>query len=173
MNAQGTGVAVGIAVGIVIVLVLMRVWNKDGRMKTRYDEMQQKIRGQAYKYAFWTVLIGEVIFYLLYCMDVNLPIDAATSHIIPVFIGITVQAGYSIWNDAYVGLNTNIKKFIIIAIVVALINFLSAGIAIYSGSMVENGVLQLPVMNLFVGVIFIVLGIIALIKTAISSKQED
>ncbi len=49
---KATGYAIGIVVGIVVTLFLIRIWNKDGRMKTRYDEMQEKIRGKSYMYGF-------------------------------------------------------------------------------------------------------------------------
>ena len=52
MDLKSVGIAVGLFAGIVISIVIIRMINKDGKFKTKYDEMQKIARGKAYKYAF-------------------------------------------------------------------------------------------------------------------------
>ena len=52
MNGKGAGFAVGITVGVILVMVLLKMSNTDKKIKTEYDERQERIRGKAYKYAF-------------------------------------------------------------------------------------------------------------------------
>ena len=170
---KGTGYAVGIIVGIVITLFLIRIWNKDGKMKTRYDEMQEKARGKAYMYGFWTIMSCEAILVVLVSTDIRLPFDQVALHIIPILIGITVQASYSIWNGAYMGMNTNIKRFAVISTVVALVNILCAVGAIAGGGMMKEGVFEFPIINLFIGVMFVLIAGECLAKNSIDRRVKE
>ncbi|MCR5107326.1 MAG: hypothetical protein K6B28_04110 [Lachnospiraceae bacterium] len=172
-NSQGSGIALGLFTGIIIVIVLIKIWNKDGKLKTQYDEMQEKARGKAYKYAFWTLVIIEALIIVLKSFEIKLPVDDITLLIIPVLISVLVQASYSIWNDAYVGLNTNTKRFGIIAIVIAGLNFAVALIAILDGRMVKDGMFEFPLTNLICGLIFVIIGIESVIKNHLKDSNEE
>ena len=65
MNARSAGLAIGLFVGLIICVVIFKYWNKDGKIKTQYDEMQELVRGRAYKYAFWTLVAFEAIMCIL------------------------------------------------------------------------------------------------------------
>lgn len=167
------GIAVGIMVGLVLCLILYRVMNKDGKIKTQYDEMQQIIRGKGYKYAFYAILICEALLIPLSVGDVRLPFDNACLHFLIIFIGVVIHITYCIFKDAYVGLNTNMKRFMIIMIVAAVINFLSAFAAFKEGSMILDGQFQTPFINLLCGFLFVILAIELLIKKMIDNRTAD
>ena len=61
MNAQGFGFIVGLIVGLILVVILFKYANTDKKVKTEYDERQEKVRGKAYMYAFYTALIVEAL----------------------------------------------------------------------------------------------------------------
>ena len=170
---NGAGYAIGIVFGIVITLFLIRIWNKDGKMKTRYDEMQEKTRGKAYMYGFWTIMSVEAVLVVIISSDIRLPFDQISLHIIPILIGITVQASYSIWNGAYMGMNTNIKRFAIISTTVALVNILCAVGAFAGGGMIKDGVFEFPIINLFIGVMFVIIAGECLIKNGMDRKVKE
>ncbi|MBR5377076.1 MAG: hypothetical protein IK139_07315 [Lachnospiraceae bacterium] len=170
---KGTGYAIGIVVGIVLTLFLIRIWNKDGKMKTRYDEMQEKTRGKAYMYGFWTIMSVEAVLVVIISSDIRMPFDQISLHIIPILIGITVQASYSIWNGAYMGMNTNIKRFAIISTAVALVNILCAAGAFAGGGMMKDGVFEFPIINLFIGVMFVIIAGECLIKNSMDRKVKE
>ena len=46
MNGRNIGMAIGIFIGIIISLFVIKAFNKDGKMKTKYDEMQELVRGR-------------------------------------------------------------------------------------------------------------------------------
>ncbi|MCR5107253.1 MAG: hypothetical protein K6B28_03745 [Lachnospiraceae bacterium] len=172
-NSQGSAIVLGLFIGILIVIVLIKTWNKDGRLKTQYDEMQEKARGLAYKYAFWTIVFVEAVMIVLMSFGIKLPFDNITVHIIPILIGTLVQASYSLWHNAYAGLNTNMKRFGIISIVIAGVNFLVALIAIFDGRMIVNGIFEFPLTNLICGFLFVIIGIESVIKNHLDNKDRE
>ena len=168
------GTAVGIFVGLIICIFVFKAMNKDGKMKTKYDEMQILVRGKAYQYAFWTMMGLEALMLVLDSGNIQLPWEGFISHLIIILIAVLVQVSYSIWNDGYIGLNTNMGRFGVFAVCISLFNFLVAGGAIANGKMVVDGRLQTPAANLFCGVLFIIIGIeIFLKKVADNGQKED
>ena len=167
---RSIGLAVGVLVGLIIALVLLRYMNRDHKARTEYDEMQKAIRNQGYMYAFYTVIIFEGLLCLVPSF-VRIPAEPIVVHFVPIFLGIAVQACYCIWKGAYVGLNTNLKRYMVIAVVASLINFLSFFMAWKSGSLVQGGVLQAPFVNLLCALLFAVLGVVGLLRLAADRKE--
>ncbi len=165
------GITVGVVVGLIITIFLLRWFNRDRGMKTEYDERQLQIRGQAYKIAFYALLIFEAAVGIL-STGVNIPAEPFVLHIMAVFFGITVQVCYCIWNGAYVGLNTNMHRFIPVMIVISLFNFFVFVMRLRDGGVFENGKLQEPVMNLFCALMFAVIGIVGLIRKLTDREVE-
>ncbi len=100
MNYRSIGLATGVIVGLVLCGILFRYWNTDGRMRTKYDEMQEKARGKAYMYSFWTLAACETITSILSDFGVKLFSDPFTANLTCVLIAALVHATYSIWNNA-------------------------------------------------------------------------
>ncbi len=167
-----TGLAVGIVVGLILVVVIMRAVNFNHKMKTEYDEMQRSIRDRGYKYGFYTILIVEALFCVV-SSGMDIPAVPIVVHFIPIFLGIVVQASYCIWNNAYVGLNINMKRCIIVAVAASLINFLAAFLAWRSGTLISGHVIQAPFVNLLCGVMFAILGLVALFRKAAVREVEE
>ncbi len=166
------GVIIGIMVGIVIVMLVLRTINRDKKMKTDYDEMQKQIRGTGYKYAFYTVLIYEAML-LVVSMAVELPAEACVIHFSSIFLGVTVQVCYCIMKDAYIGLNTNVKRYVIIMGVVSLFNLWTAGMTWKNGEMIFDGKLQAPFINFLCGLMFVFIGAAAVVKYLADLKGEN
>ena len=169
---RSAGLAVGVAVGLVLALLVMRYMNKDHKVKTEYDEMQKAIRNIGYKYAFYTVIIFEALLCLVPA-SVRIPAEPIVIHFIPIFLGIVVQCGYCIWKGAYVGLNTNMKRYLIFAVVISLINFLSFFAAWKNDALFVDGVLQTPFVNLLCAVMFAVLGAIGLLRRSADRGEAE
>ena len=164
--------AVGVAVGLVIALILLRYMNRDHKIRTEYDEMQKAIRNKGYMYGFYTMLIVEALLCLAPA-SLRIPAVPMVIHFLPIFLGILVQAGYCIWKGAYVGLNTNMKRYMIVAVAASLINFLAFFMAWTGGGLVEDGVLQTPFVNLLCALMFAVLGIVALLRRAADRGESE
>jgi len=172
-NARMTGAAVGVAIGLVICVLVFRWFNKDKSVRTKYDEMQEQVRGKAYMYAFWAALICEALLALLAMGDVKLPFDGSTTHFLVIFITVMVQASYSIWNNAYKGMNTNVSRFAVFCVIISIFNFVPAIIAIASGNMLVDGQLQFPFINLLCGLMFVIIGLEILIKRIVDKTAPN
>ena len=170
-SARMIGVTIGLIVGLIIAIFIIRYVNRNKKLTTEYDEMQKQIRGEGYKYAFYTVVIYEAVMCVL-TMGMEVPAEQFVIHYAGIFLGITVHASYCILNDAYVGLNTNIRKFIMVMIVVSVINLAVAFMAWRSGELVVDGRLQAPAVNLMCGLMFAVLGVVGLVKKLTDKEDE-
>ena len=164
------GILTGVLVGAIASVFILRSITKDHALRTKYDEMQKRIRGDAYMYGFYTMVFCEALLSLAE-LFVTIPADPLVIHFMTIIVGIGVQAGYSIWNNAYVGLNTNMNRFIISMIVIGSINILTAVMAWHDGRMVVDGVVQPPFCNFMISVLFLVLGLIGLLKKR-NEKEE-
>ncbi len=171
MNDYNNARVLGIMLGLVIALIAIWWINKNKKVRTEYDEMQKQVRGTAYMYAFYTVVVIEGILALLESYG-TLPMEPFVIHFLTIMAGISVQAAYCILNDAYVGLNTQMDRFIIFAIIAAVINLLVAVIAWMDGRMVVDGILQAPFVNFMCFVVFAVLGVIGLFKKAAEDRED-
>ena len=172
-TASMIGLAIGITVGLIICIFVFRYMNKDKKMVTKYDEMQDIVRGRAYKYSFWVLLI---LIAILACLDlggIDLPMERLVLYFMLIFISVLVQTGYCIWNDAYIGINTNVKRFVIVAVVISAINLLSACMAIKTGNMVVDGKLSTPFINFLCAVLFLIVGIEIVVKNAIDKRSAE
>ena len=173
MNGKNIGMAMGLIIGIIISLFVIKAFNKDGKMKTKYDEMQELVRGRAYKYAFWTFVFYEALLIIADCCNLDLRCSNYMLQFIGIIIAVMVHAIYSIWNDAYIGLNTNPKRFAIICVLIALLN-LAIGIgSITRVGLLENGMIRDSLSNLLCGICFLVLAVVLFIKRSHDSAEEE
>ena len=170
---RSTGLAVGIVVGLIICVFVFRFMNRDKGVRTRYDEKQEIERGKGYKWGFYALAICEAAQALLSTSGIKLPLEAASLHFLAIVIGVMVQVMYCIWHDAYVGLNTNMGRFALVAIVVAGFNFAVAIFAIVNGSMMADGMLKGPFINLLCGLMFVVIGVELLLKKRADAAEEE
>ncbi len=167
------GVGIGIIAGLIISVFVLKAMNKDGKIKTEYDEMQKLIRGKAYMYGFWTVIACEALLCFLTSGSFSLPFDGFTLHFTVILAGVLVQVTYCIWNDAYIGLNNSIGRFAACSIIISLINFALAGYSIAEGTMIKDGVVQSTSINLLVAILFIVIGLEMLLKKITDNGQKE
>ena len=166
------GMAFGLVIGLLLVGVILIIINKNRRMRTEYDEMQKKVRGEAYCIAFYTVIIIEGILCFV-TTAVEVPMEPIVLHFMVIFVGVLVQAGYSIWHDAYVGLNTRLGRYILIMTLISLFNLFIAFETWLHGQMVVDGMIQSPFVNFLCGIMFAILGIVALVKKLADPKTEE
>ncbi len=163
----------GFGVGIVIViLAITKLFNRDGALRTKYDERQALARGKAYMYATYSMMFCCI---LLMIMDMNNGIISRLGYMcyfIPVVIGIIAQVSYSIFSDAYIGQNTNMTKYIIFMAIVSVLNISFGCMALINGKMLENGKLTGSFANLCVGILFIIVAAELILKKIIDGREE-
>ncbi len=159
----------GIVVGAIISIVAFSSMNKDKKLRTKYDERQKIARGKSYMYGFYAMVFTEALMILLSVLDLT-KVFGHFSFFLVMTIGIIVQFSYAIFHDAYIGLNTNLKKYLIFMSFVTFINLMSSVAAIASGEIMKDGVLQTPFMNVLCTVMFAVLAVELGIKSLIDKK---
>ena len=175
MEAYNIGKAVGLATGIIVGLIccffVFKYMNKDKKLLTKYDERQQAARGRAYMYGFWAVMIATAVVIIAETAGI-FPVAALTRGFFIIFVGIIVQVSYSIFNDAYYGINTNKKRFMIVCIIAGLCNLLGVIGSIKGGNFIEDGVLTDAGTNLLCVILMFTVAVELLIKDRIDSKKS-
>ncbi|MGN1407042.1 hypothetical protein [Lactobacillus sp.] len=74
---------------------------KDQQNRQRLDERQLLLRGRGYKYAFWTVLVANIL-YSLACINFDRPLATPfASSLATIMLGGTVLTCYCIFQDAF------------------------------------------------------------------------
>lgn len=167
------GILTGVLVGLLIAAILMKITKTNGNPRGEYDERQTAARGQAYKYGFFTFMIGDAVYAIFTTGFERLPLCAASAMGLIIILSVLVQISYCIWHDAYFSLNENQQRLKIIFALTGLVNLLLSIRSICAGEMVEDGVLQISSLNLFcVGLFFVFLAELAL-KYRKGGAQED
>lgn len=93
--------------------------------KNKYDEYQQLLRDRGYKYAFYSLIVTLYILYMVAELaDIRFP--QAFYFCFLMYVGISVQVGYSLWSGAYFPINGkevgfSPKQFFVLSICVVVI----------------------------------------------------
>ena len=166
---KSAGVIIGIIIGLIISYFAIKFFNKDGKIRTEYDEMQENIRGKAYRIAFFTLIILLALLMVLNIAEIELPMTNSVLYFALILIGIAVQAGYSILQGAYFGLNNNKAKFWGVMIAVTIVNLLVGIRAIVAGEIFVDGKLQDPCINLLCALLFAMIAVLV----AVPKKADE
>ena len=169
---KSMGVVVGIVLGLIICVVFFKFANKDHKARSMYDERQQEVRGRGYKAAFYTAIILEAVMLILYFGEIPLPFDPYMSHAMVIFISCTVLACYTIWHDAYWGLNNDRRKYYYTLGVTVFLNAIPVVMTAVNGELIENGKLSSVFVNLLVLVMLAVIGIVMLVRDRMDRNAE-
>ena len=164
------GILVGIIVGILLVPIVLMCINKDKKMKTEYDEMQEIIRGKGFKYGFFTGAIYTALLMILQIAKISIPATQEVIYFSIIFIALAVYVGYCVLKGAYFGLNSNRKRFYIFMFSISLINFAVPINYMIDGSFVQEGIITDSCINLMCGMLFFVVGICGVVKISIDAK---
>ncbi len=167
---KAAGLVTGIIVGLIICVILLKFMNRNRKMKTEYDERQKAARGMAYMYAFWSVMIATAIIMVLDSAGIVLA-SSFTKGAFIIYVGIIVHISYSIFNDAYYGINTNKKRFVIVCLIAGLCNLLAVIGSIKGGVLIQDGIISDAGTNLLCVIMLFTMAIELIIKERIDSKK--
>lgn len=162
----------GLMIGCILIAILLKITKTDHSMKCKYDERQELIRGKGFKYGFFTLIIFNFLAAMLSSFVEKPHIEAEALMIIGILIGIFVYVTYCIWHESYFSLNENPKRVLIAFFLIALVN-LGVGYSHYlNGVLFRNGVLTVYCVNLFCGLLFLMIFLVLSAK-CICKKRED
>ena len=165
---------IGIFTGFIISLVCIFIMSSKNKCKNEYDERQMMIRGRGYSYAFYVILLLEML-YSIFQEDFPMIIPPGIIMIIILFTSGTVLITYLIFNDAYWGYRYHkFKTYVIFYIVMFITNLIQVFNAISNNRMFENGILQFNGgLQLIVAIFCLYMAVILSIKTFIDKKNRD
>lgn len=174
MDAGVIGVICGVIVGIVVFIALLLISSKDGSIKGRYDERQELVRGRAYRYAFFIMILGEAVFMILN-EEAGLEryITSSLEMFIALCISIAVYASYCIWHEGYFGLNSNPGRLLISFILLGVMNVVLGIIAWNDGSYFEDGALSFGFSNSVCGILSLWVSVMVALKWARDRKEDE
>lgn len=158
------GVGSGVLLGLVVAAIVLKATKNDGRLRCEYDERQAVLRGKGYRYGFFAMLICNIAYGLLEICLVELPLTAGVAMLLAALIGIGVQIIYCIWHDYYFALNEQRSRFMVVFVLIGGINLALGFHNLLDGSALEHGVLNFRSINLFCGLLFVVIFVALLLR---------
>lgn len=177
-EASGLGIGfkvafvIGLAVGLLIVAICVAATKKGDDMKNQFDERQELVRGQGFKYGFFTMMIANVALLVLKILEIPLFSNMEVAMTASIVIGVSVFASYCIWNDGYFALNENRKSLLIMFGLIGALNLVIGIGNVFAGVIMENGAFTFRSTNLFCALMFIVIFIVMLAKHIKDGKEE-
>ena len=171
--AYGLGFVLGIVIVSAIILIPMLIaLTKDGRIKRKYDERQEAIRGRGFKIAFYTMVTMNMLYGFFQAVCKELPIEPSVVVIIITFMGVGVYAWYTILNDGYFALNERIPQTLVAFTIIGLANLLIGLCHVMDGTIMNEGVIRFESISIVCGIFMLITVLVILIKQH-KDKKED
>lgn len=162
---MSTAFYIGLIVGILIVAIVSLISIKR-KCRGQYDERQKAIQGVAYKVGFFAMFAYFIINGFI-CMEIGEWLPIIDMNFIGLCFGIVCFAGYAIFNDAHLSLNSKPFKFSLFISFVAIINYVCFFINVMDGDTPEAFLL-----NLICAVFLTVICFMIIIKVIIDKHNE-
>lgn len=113
----------GFMLGLLIVLIVFSIARKKLVGCSKYDERQKAIQGVAYKVGFFA-MFAYLIINGFVCMEIGNWLPVFDMNFIGIGVGVVCYAGYAIFKDAYISLNTKPLRFLLFLAFVSVINYI-------------------------------------------------
>lgn len=162
------GLATGIAAGVLFIALLF----KKRILDCTFDERQERARGVAFKYGFFTLMFALFLYGMLE-LALGRWCDAMAGATLCLCVGITVFAITCILKDAYLSLKEKPRHVMTLFVIISFVNLLLGVLQIHDGDMVENGVLTFRCANLAVGVMAAVVLAVYIVNFLLRERDEE
>ena len=163
---------IGGIIGFLLSLILLKFLNKDGKVKSEYDERQKHFYYKGFCYAGFIFLGFMFIYLALLTFGVNIPVMFDTVIWSGTIIALGFATIYLIVHDSFYGLNNNIRRYSIAFIIFFIIIVYEFFDALSTGWLVENGLIQFPIICLLFAIVFLIDFVLLLAKKR-SSRDQD
>jgi len=167
------GTVTGVVVGLVIAAVMLRFAKKDKKEKFTYDERQKVARGEAYKYAFYTLVIYNAAYGIIDLALEKPWAETLTAVMIGICLAVLVHVVYCIWHECYFSMNEEPKRVLIFFGVISVVNVIIAVMQGMNGELIENGMLTNSCANLIVAIMFGVILIALAAKWKVKQAEPE
>ena len=160
-------VLVGALVGVGIVALLFKLKVMD----LTFDERQERARGQAYKYGFWTLLTC-LLLYGFSDMILGRWCDVLAGGMLCIAAAMVAFTSVCIVKDAYLSLKEKPRTVMTLLTVVGSLNLAIGAMNLYNGRAVREGVLTSGAVNLICGLMVLVILAVYTVNYLLG-KRED
>ena len=164
---------IGILIGLILVVILYTAAAKGEEVKAQFDERQELVRGRGFKYAFFGMLFWGVFLFMLEPLEITLPMSLGNASLLSIIIGATIYASYCIWNDGYFALNQRSGLIMAVLTIMGLINLLLGINAFVNSSVWTDGQLSMSTINLFCGIMMIIVCVTMLLKKFVKDRKDE
>ena len=164
------GALVVAIIGVLFLFVMKKYTKTDNSLKSRYDERQQLVRGTGFKYGFFSLMFYNVAAAFLISVEKRQYIEHAALMLAGILFGVFIYGAYCIWNESYFSLNENPKRVVIVFVLIALLNFGVGYRGFCQGVLIEDGMLTVNCLNIFVGVLVLMLFFVMVVKHICKEK---
>ena len=160
------GVLTGALVGVGIIALLFKLKVMD----LTFDERQERARGQAYKYGFWTLVVC-LLLYGFSDMVLGRWCDVITGVMLCLSGALVVFASVCIVKDAYLSLKEKPRKIMTLLAVVSVLNLAIGAMNWKNGRVVESGVLTYGAVNGICGVITLTILVVYVVNYLLAKRE--
>lgn len=161
---SGIVIIIILCASLILGLLLCRHLNKKPP-KDNFSQEQMTNRARSYQLAFWMMVVYFIANGLCVQFAGARWADELTICLVGVFLGVGVFAGYSIWQGAYLNLQQRPAKICLAFILIGAINIYYAYTIIRDDTvMFQDGMMTFYSINLWLGILFFVLGILIAIR---------
>jgi len=166
------GAFVAVIIGVLFIFAMKKYTKTDNSLKCKYDERQQLVRGTGFKYGFFTLIFYNVAAAFLISVEKRQYVEHAALLLAGILLGVFIYGAYCIWNESYFSLNENPKRVIIVFALIALLNFGVGYRGFLHGVLIEDGMLTVNCLNIFCGVLVLMLFFVMVAKHICKEKEE-
>ena len=171
---QALAIFIGTVIGALLVVILIAISTNGESMKQNYDERQERYRGKGANYAFFTMLFLNAVLFLLETAEaIVLPMTTGTGLMLSTMVGVGVYAVYCIWNEAYFAVNQKSTVVVVSLIIVGVINLVIGIENVRDGVAFSNNQLTVRSMNLFCGILVLVIYATLILKKLCKGREEE
>lgn len=168
------GMLFGVVCGLVVVMLMFKYVKvkKDGS-NFEYDERQQVARGYGFKYGYVTSIIYNAVLCFIAMLGNPLPVDMSVLILAGILLSVLVYVVYCIWHDAYVSLNENANRLMVVFTIIGGVNLLIGIMHIVEGTMIEDGIITFRCINLLCGIMMLMVTGILFAHTKLQKGEDD
>ena len=172
MDLYHAGVFFGLIAGLLAGLAFIMFLFKKKVLDMHFDERQERARGKAFQYGFFTLLIAA---YAYGISDVLLGrwCDVLTGVTLCIALALCVFAVTCILKDAYLSLREKPRTVMTMFALLSTINLGFGGMYALSGDLVEDGVLTFRAVNPIIGAAILVILIVYIVNYLLRPRDEE
>ena len=160
------GLVVGVLVGVGIIALLFKLKVMD----LTFDERQERARGQAYKYGFWT-LLSCLLLYGFSDQIFGRWCDVLVGAMLCIAAALLVFASVCIVKDAYLSLKEKPRAIMTLLTVISALNLAIGVINWKSGQVVKDGVLTFAAVNGICGIMMLAILGVYLVNYLLAKRE--